>query len=62
LYVYNTSCVKALGRINITISDQLEDRFRKAVATKCGWKKGALSEAIEEAVQDWIKKQQTEKD
>jgi len=54
--------VKALGRINITISDQLEDRFRKAVATKCGWKKGALSEAIEEAVQDWIKKQQTEKD
>jgi len=50
--------VRTLGRINITISDQLEDKFRKAVAAKYGWKKGALSEAIEEALQDWIKKQQ----
>lgn len=47
-----------MGRINITISDKLEDKFRKVVAAKYGWKKGALSEAIEEALQDWIKKQQ----
>jgi hypothetical protein len=50
--------VRALGRITITISDEIEDRFRKGVAAKYGWKKGAMSEAIEEALRDWLRKQQ----
>jgi len=51
-----------MGRMSIVLSDELEEKFRKVVAGKYGWKKGALSEAIEEAVEEWIKKQETEKD
>ena len=51
-----------MGRMSIVLSDELEERFRKVVAAKYGWKKGALSEAIGAAVEDWIKKQQAEKD
>jgi len=47
-----------MGRMNITLPDDLEERFRKAVALKYGWKKGALSKSIEEALEDWIKQQQ----
>ena len=49
-----------MGRMSIVLSDDLEQRFRKAVALKYGWKKGALSEAVEEAIEDWIKNQQKE--
>jgi len=51
-----------MGRMSIVLSDKLEEKFRKVVAAKYGWKKGALSEAIEEAVEEWIRKQRTEKD
>lgn len=44
-----------MGRLSITISDNLEDRFRKAVAQKYGWKKGAIAEAASEAFELWLK-------
>ena len=45
-----------VGRINLTISDELEKKFRELVFKKKGWKKGSVKEAIEEAISLWIEK------
>ena len=45
-----------VGRINVTISDELEKEFRELIFKKKGWKKGKLKEAIKEAVTLWIEK------
>lgn len=50
-----------MGKINISLEDDLEQRFRKAVYESKGVKKGELSEAISEALEDWIKKQKSVK-
>ena len=34
-----------------------DDRFRKAIYDSKGLRKGAIKEALEEAIDDWIKKQ-----
>lgn len=44
-------------KINISLDDKLEERFRKAVYEAKGMKKGNISEAFEEAIDEWIKKQ-----
>jgi len=44
-----------MGKIHLSIDDNLDDRFRMAVAKKKGMKKGNLTEAVEEAMRDWIK-------
>jgi metal-responsive CopG/Arc/MetJ family transcriptional regulator len=46
-----------MGKINISLDDKLEDRFRRAVFESKGMKKGNMSEAFEEALEEWIKKQ-----
>ena len=43
-----------MGKMNIVITDELETKFRKAVFECKGMKKGNISEAIEEAIQQWI--------
>jgi len=45
-----------LGRINITLNHDLDKRFRQAIAETIGFKKGNLQVAVEEALEDWIKK------
>jgi len=40
----------------ITIDDELEEMFRKAVARIYGARKGAISKAIEEAIKLWLEK------
>lgn len=40
--------------MDIVISDELEDAFRKAVAVKLGLKKGNVSIAVEQAMKNWI--------
>ena len=45
-----------VGRINVTISDELEKEFRELIFKKKGWKKGKLKEAVKEAVTLWIEK------
>ena len=42
-------------KINITISEELDKRFRETVAKTLGFKKGNLQIAIEEALEMWIK-------
>ncbi len=42
--------------MNIVLSKKTEEDFRKAVFQTKGMKKGNISEAIEEAIGDWIRK------
>jgi len=44
-----------MGRINIVVSDEVEDSFRKEVAKTKGLKKGNIGKAIEEALILWMK-------
>jgi len=44
-----------MGIISIVLKDTTEEKFRKAVATKLGMKKGNISKALEEAIDLWIK-------
>ncbi|HEX7257598.1 MAG TPA: hypothetical protein VF242_06020 [Nitrososphaeraceae archaeon] len=46
-----------MGKMNVAIDDNLEDRFRKAVFEKKGMKKGNISKALEEAIEHWIVKE-----
>jgi hypothetical protein len=45
-----------LGRIYVVLSDEVERRLRLAIVKRLGGKKGNLSSAIEEAVNDWLSK------
>jgi hypothetical protein len=46
-----------VGKINLILPDKTEEEFRNAVFKKYGLKRGNISQAIEEAIKDWIKKQ-----
>lgn len=43
-----------MGKMNIVLPDDIENKFRKAVFEKKGMKKGNISEALEEAIDLWI--------
>jgi hypothetical protein len=43
-----------MGKINIAIKDETEERFRRAIADYMGVKKGNISKAIDEAIDLWI--------
>ena len=45
-----------MGKMNIIISEQTEKRFRDAVARYKGMRKGNISEALEEAIELWIRR------
>jgi len=45
-----------MGKIHLSIDDQVEKRFRAAVAKKEGMKKGNLAKAVEIAMKLYIKK------
>jgi len=47
-------------RLNITIDDKIEKRFREVVGEVYGYKKGVLQEAIETAVKEWMEKKENE--
>ncbi|MFW9872929.1 MAG: hypothetical protein ACFFG0_07495 [Candidatus Thorarchaeota archaeon] len=46
--------------MNVDISDDLDEQFRKTVFNRFGMKKGNLTIAIEEALNDWINKEDGE--
>jgi hypothetical protein len=54
LYISVSSYIYDMGKMNVVVSDKTEDRFRKAIADYKGFKKGNLSEALEEAIDLWI--------
>lgn len=44
-----------MGKMNIVLKEETEQRFRKAVFERKGMKKGNISEALEEAIECWIR-------
>ncbi len=47
-----------MGQVNLQIDDKLEKKFRIIAARKFEAKKGFLKKAIEEAIKDWVSKNQ----
>jgi hypothetical protein len=45
-----------VGRISVSISDELEKSLRFKTIERFGGKKGDLSKAVEEAIKTWISK------
>jgi len=43
-----------MGKITLTLKDELEKRFREEVFRRLGMKKGNIQLAIEEAIDLWI--------
>lgn len=43
-----------MGRLNLSVRDEVESKFREAVFKKRGMKKGNLTQAVEEAMLMWI--------
>ena len=43
-----------MGKLNLVIRDDLDEKFREAVYKRKGLKKGNLTDAIEEALELWI--------
>lgn len=43
-----------MGRLDLNIEDELERKFRDTVYQRKGMKKGNLTEALEEALEQWI--------
>jgi len=46
-----------LARINLVIRDDLEEEFRRTTFEKFGLRKGNISKAIEEAIEQWIEQE-----
>jgi len=44
-----------MTKITFEIKEDLDDKFRKAVAVRKGIRKGVIGQALEEAIEDWIK-------
>jgi len=45
-----------MGKITVTVEDNVEEEFRRLVAAKFGARKGALGAALSEAMRMWIAK------
>ena len=46
--------VNVMGRLNLSVNDDVESKFRNAVFKKKGMKKGNLTQSLEEAMLMWI--------
>lgn len=44
-----------MGKLTLTLRDELEKRFREEVFRRLGMKKGNIQIAIEEAIEMWIR-------
>jgi hypothetical protein len=49
--------VVEMGRISVTLSDDLEKKLRIKTIERFGGRKGDLSRAIEAAVETWVAKE-----
>jgi hypothetical protein len=51
-----------MGKINLTINDELEREFREMAYKVKGMKKGFLTDATEEAIRVWLESVKTAKE
>lgn len=56
IYVLVYCYTLVMGVITVKVNDDLEKRFRKTVSDRKGLHKGVLGNAVEEAMEDWVKK------
>jgi len=49
-----------MGDIRGVVTVNIEDRFRKLAMKKFGYRKGSLSQALEEAICQWIESNKIE--
>ena len=47
-----------MGRIAVELSDELEKKLRLKTIERFGGKKGDLSRSVEEAVKNWVAKEE----
>ena len=45
-----------MGKISVSLPDELEEKVRIKAVKKFGLKKGYLSNAVTEALKEWLKK------
>ena len=50
-----------MGKMNIVLDDELEEKFRRVVFERKGMKKGNISVALQEAIQQWMEYYKPEK-
>jgi hypothetical protein len=50
-----------MGKMNIVLTDELEEKFRRTIFECKGMKKGNISEALQEAIQQWIEYRESTK-
>jgi len=50
-----------MGKMNIVLKPETEEKFRRAVFEEKGMKKGNISLALEEAIELWIDEQARKK-
>ncbi len=50
-----------MARINIVVSDKVEEKFRETVFRKYGMKKGNMMKAADQALQEWIEKEKAKR-
>jgi hypothetical protein len=55
--IIEINMVVNVGRISVTLSDDLEKVLRFKTIERFGGKKGDLTKAVEEAVQTWVTKE-----
>jgi hypothetical protein len=53
----NNMTVVDMGRISVTLSDELEKKLRFKTIERFGGKKGDLTKAVAEAIATWIDKE-----
>ena len=59
--VYMTGKRTMTTRINSTIDTDLEKKFREVTFSKFGLRKGSIQDGLEEALNEWIKRQKGKK-
>lgn len=45
-----------MGRVDIILPDDLEQRFREEVFKRLGMKRGNITLAVQEAIEQWVEK------
>lgn len=50
-----------MGRIDLILTDELENQLRMEVGKRMGVKRGNLTKAITEAIEGWIENEATRK-